>query len=167
MELSFAQAINDARQVIVQQAARIKSDSDKIRVHQDMLTAQGATIGEQERQIKERSAELDRLLVQIDDLTHRLTEATTAKDQAEAIINRQGERVQSLQASVAELEKTVSMQSERIHGLEREKESLMEKLPTREDTEALAGLSALLSKKVSATVAPLRQGPQMRLADAA
>ena len=48
-DLSFAQALNEAKQVIVQQATRIKSDSDKIKVQQDMLMTQGQNIGEQEK----------------------------------------------------------------------------------------------------------------------
>jgi predicted RNase H-like nuclease (RuvC/YqgF family) len=167
MEFSFAQALNDAKQVIIQQASRIKADSEKNHVHQEMLTTQATTIGDQERRISVQSAEIERQAAQIEELTARLSDAVTAKDQAEAVINRQGERIQSLQASLADLEKRVGEQSEQIHDLQRETESLLEKLPTKDDIEALASMSALLTKKGSTAGSISKAGPQMRLADAA
>ncbi len=167
MELSFAQALNEAKQVIVQQATRIKADADKIKVQQEMLMSQGSTIGEQERRIRELSGDLEKRVSEIDGLSNRLTEALTAKEQAEAVINRQGERITSLQSQAGELERKVAENSEKIHDLYRERESLLEKLPTKEDAEALAAMSALLMKKVVPTNPMPKNGPQMRLADAA
>jgi predicted RNase H-like nuclease (RuvC/YqgF family) len=165
MELTFAQALNEAKQVIVQQAGRIKADNDKIRVQQDMLMSQGTTLGEQERRLQEQADELQKLTASNGELSQQLHEAITAREQAETIINRQGERVQGLQANIVEFEKKVGEQSERIAELERTRDSLLEKLPTQDDAEALAAMSALLSRKISSTTPAAR--PQMRLAEAA
>ncbi len=165
-ELSFAQALNEAKQIIVQQASRIKSDSDKIKIQQDMLMSQGQTIGEQERRIKELSGEFERKSAEIEALNQKLAQTLTAKEQAEAVINRQGEKITSLQSVASDLERKVGEQSETIHTLDRERESLLERLPTKEDAEALAAMSALLMKKVTSSSTPAK-GPQMRMADAA
>lgn len=167
-DLSFAQALNEAKQVLVQQASRIKSDSDKMKVQQEMLMAQSQTISEQEKRIKEQAVELERRAGEVDTLTHRLNQAMTAKEQADAVINRQGEKITSLQNVAADLERKISEQGETIHMLDRERESLLERLPTKEDAEALAAMSALLTKKITGpTPATAKSGPQMRLADAA
>ncbi|HWE01533.1 MAG TPA: hypothetical protein VG326_03920 [Tepidisphaeraceae bacterium] len=167
MEMSFAQALNDAKQIIVQQASRIKADAEKSRVHQEMLTSQATTIGEQEKRIANQSAEIERQAVQIGELTSRLGDSITANGQSEAVVNRQGERIQSLQATVAEMEARLGEQSEQIHDLQRQNELILEKLPTQEDIEALASLSALLTKKISPAGSISRVEPQLRLADAA
>jgi predicted RNase H-like nuclease (RuvC/YqgF family) len=130
-----------------------------------MLTNQGATISEQEGRIRQQAAELQNLASEIDSLSNKLQEAITAKNEAENIINRQGEKINGLLSRGVELERRVSEQSEKVHMLERERESLVEKLPTQEDAEALAAMSALLMRKV--TGSPAKAGPQMRLADAA
>ena len=166
MELSFAQALNEAKQVIVQQATRIKSDSDKMKVQQDMLMSQSQTIGDQERRITEQGSEIERMAVEIEGLTQRLSEALKAREQAEAIINRQGERITHMQNTASDLERKIAEQSEHVHELERERESLSERLPTKDDVEALAAMSSLLTKKV---VSPSQSTshPPMRLAEAA
>jgi len=166
MELSFAQALNEAKQVIVQQATRIKADSDKMKIQQEMLMSQSQTIGDQERRITDQSAQIERQAIDIDALTLKLAEAVKAREQAEAIINRQGERITHMQNTAADLERKIGEQSERIHELDRERESLSEKLPTRDDIEALAAMSSLLTKKA---VSPSQSTshPQMRLAEAA
>jgi predicted RNase H-like nuclease (RuvC/YqgF family) len=168
-DFSFAQALNEAKQVIVQQASRIKADSEKIKIQQDMLMAQGQTLGEQEKRIREQAADLESRAAEIDTLTQRLTQALTAKEQADAVINRQGEKITSLQNTAADLERKISEQAEAIHIFERDRESLMEQLPTREDAEALAAMSALLMKKPAPLPMPgsSKPGPQMRIADAA
>jgi predicted RNase H-like nuclease (RuvC/YqgF family) len=166
-ELSFAQALNEAKQIIVQQAQRIKSDAEKMKVQQDMLMSQGATISEQEKQLAQHVAEIDRMAGEISSLTAKLSEAVIAKDQADNIINRQGEKITSLQGMTNDLQRKVSEQSEKIHSLWREREGLMEKLPTKEDAEALSAMSALLMKKVTKGESQSRQMPQMRLAEAA
>jgi predicted RNase H-like nuclease (RuvC/YqgF family) len=166
-DLSFAQALNEAKQVLVQQASRIKSDSEKMKVQQEMLMAQSQTIGEQEKRIKEQAVELERRATEIDTLTHRLNQALNAKEQADGVINRQGEKITSLQNVAVDLERKINEQAEAIHMLDRERDSLLEKLPSKEDTEALAAMSALLTKKTSGPGTAVKQGPQMRLADAA
>lgn len=173
MELTFAQALTEAKQVIVQQATRIKADAEKIRVQHDMLVTQGQNISDQEKCIKEQAAEIDRLNAEIASLNQRLTETIEAKDQAEAIINRQGEKITTVQSQNADLERTVAEQSEQIHSLSRERETLIEKLPTKEDADALAAMSALLMKKATAASSSQSSqstrttAPTMRLAEAA
>src|SRR5438105_3504310 len=85
MEMSFAQALNDAKQVIVQQSNRIKSDAERIRQQQQTIVDQCSTIAAQEVKNKEQAAELAKQMEQIDSLEGNLTEATIAREQAEAI----------------------------------------------------------------------------------
>lgn len=165
MEMTFAQALNEARQVIVQQAGRIKSDADKMRVQQDMLMTQGKLINDHERRLREQAEELQKLNVGNQELSQQLRETITAREQAEAIINRQGERVQTLQATVVDMEKKGGEQTDRIRELEEVRQSLLEKLPTQDDAEALAAMAAMLSKKPVAAANASR--PTMRLAEAA
>lgn len=165
-EMSFAQALNEAKQVIVQQAARIKADAEKLKVQQDMLMNQGATIGEQERRLREQAADIERLDGELKALSARYADAVTAREQAETVINRQGERITSLEHHAQESERRIADQMEQLADLRREREELLDKLPTKEDAEALAAMSSLLTKKVVAA-APAKAAPTMRLAAAA
>ncbi|HZL37948.1 MAG TPA: hypothetical protein VFC78_21710 [Tepidisphaeraceae bacterium] len=168
-EMSFAQALTEAKQVIVQQASRIKGDAEKLRVQQEMLMNQGNTIAGQEQRIKEQAADIERLAGEITDLTGRLAEAVTAREQAETVINRQGERITTLEHQAQESERLVAGQIEQIADLRRERESLIERLPTQKDADALAAMSSLLMKKVAGAGANAnaRPAPTMRLAEAA
>ena len=47
--MTFAQALNEAKQYIVQQSNRIKSDAEKIKNQQQTIVDQCATISEAER----------------------------------------------------------------------------------------------------------------------
>ena len=58
MEMSFAQALNEAKQVIVQQSNRIKTDADKVRQQQQTIVDQCSIITDHEMKNKEQAAEL-------------------------------------------------------------------------------------------------------------
>jgi lipid II:glycine glycyltransferase (peptidoglycan interpeptide bridge formation enzyme) len=117
--------------------------------------------------VRELSHDLERQAEELRELNQKLQETSLAREQAEAVINRQGERITALQANLAEVERRVADQSEQIADLSRERESLVERLPTKEDADALAAMSALLMKKVSGREANKANGPTMRIAEAA
>src|SRR5262249_52974136 len=135
-EMSFAQALTEAKQIIVQQSHRIKSDLDKIKGLQDSITTANTNLSLAERRNSEQAAELARHGEQLDSLAKRLHEANTAREQAEAIIDRQGQRLTQSQEMVKRLERQVAEQSEQIGQLTREIDSLRHQLPTQEDSDA-------------------------------
>jgi uncharacterized coiled-coil protein SlyX len=153
-EMSFAQALTEARQIIVQQSNRIKGDLDRIKAMQETIATQTATIAEHERTIQEKAAEIGGLHGQVQDLTGQLDATRTAKDQAEAVCDRQGQRLTQLQESIAALEKQAAEQADRIAQLQSELDGTKVQLPTSEDHEALAALSSLLAAKKGGAPAP-------------
>ena len=149
-EMTFAQALGEARQIILQQSNRIKSDLEKVVALQDTIAAQSTTISQSERVIREQSEKLAQLETQVKSLSAKLEEATTACKQADAIIDRQGQRLTQATAMSTELERKAEANSKRVTELAAEIEELQRSLPTEEDEEALAALSTLLqTKKVS------------------
>ena len=72
------------------------------------------TISEQQKRIGELTSEKDRRGAEIAGLNLRLTEAVTAKEQADAVINRQGEKITTLQNIAADLERKICGQSCRL-----------------------------------------------------
>ena len=153
-DMSFAQALTEARQIIVQQSNRIKGDLDRIKAMQETIAAQTGTIAEHERTIQEKTADVGGLNGQVQDLTGQLDATRTAKEQAEAVCDRQGQRLGQLQESVATLERQAAEQAERINQLQGELDHTRGHLPTSEDHEALAALSSLLAAKKGGTPAP-------------
>lgn len=164
-EMSFAQALTEARQIIVQQSSRIKSDLDKIKALQETIAAQTATISSSDRTIREQSEELSRHDEQIRTLNASLKEANVAREQAEAIIDRQGQRLTQSQTTIASLEAQIAEHSDQIAELTSEIQSVRQQLPTQEDSEALAALSTLLSTKKVSVPAAGKASP-MRIARA-
>src|SRR5688572_21609527 len=144
---TYAQALNEAKQMIVQQQYRIKTDAEKIRAQQQTIVDQSATLNEHERKIREQAGELQRIAQEMESLGLQLSEATIAREQAEAVIDRQGERLTSMQAGIADLERHVAEQAEQINALTHERDALQAQLPTRDDLEALTAMSELLSKR--------------------
>lgn len=151
MEMSFAQALTEARQIIVQQSNRIKADLDRIKAMQETITAQTGTIADHERTLAERSTAIDGLNGQVHDLTGQLESTRKEKEQSEAVCDRQGQRLTQLQEAIAGLEKQVAEQAERIGQLTSELDDTRVKLPTNDDHEALAALSTLLAAKKGGT----------------
>jgi predicted nucleic acid-binding Zn-ribbon protein len=149
-EMSFAQALNEARQIIVQQSNRIKGDLDRIKAMQETITAQTATIAEADRNAKQKASELETAGEQIKTLTAKLEEMRVAKEQGEAVIDRQGQRLTQMQATIHDLEKQVADHSQKAQQLGHELEGVRSSLPTQEDSDALAALASLLSAKKGA-----------------
>jgi chromosome segregation ATPase len=142
-EMSFAQALNEARGVIVQLSNRVKSDAERIR-------SQQARIAELEAALAQRDTQADALRGQVQ-------AAEGARDQAEGIINRQGERVRSLEGAVAALEQQI----QQVRG---ERDEIQARLPGEEDAAALASMAALLSKAAPMIEKARRSNSTMRIA---
>ena len=147
---TYAQALNEAKQMIVQQQYRIKQDAEKIRAQQQTIVDQSAAISEHDRKIREQSTELQRIAGEMESLVQQLSEVTVAREQAEAVIDRQGERLTGMQAGIADLERHVAEQAEQIDSLVRERDDLRSQLPTPDDVEALTAMADLLSKRQAA-----------------
>ncbi|HEX5244282.1 MAG TPA: hypothetical protein VFW23_13550, partial [Tepidisphaeraceae bacterium] len=56
--MTYAQALNEAKNVIMQQAARIKSDAERMRTQQQTINEQGVRIVERENRIKDQTTAL-------------------------------------------------------------------------------------------------------------
>ena len=166
--MTYAQALNEAKNVIMQQAARIKSDAERLRAQQQSINEQGVRIVERESRIKDQSTALVAQTDEIRTLGQKLDAAVAAHEQAEVLIQRQDQRMTSLQENLADLERQIREQSAQVEELRREREELLAKLPTQEDIDALAAMTALLARR-SANVAPVATEvrPPMRLAEAA
>lgn len=150
MDMSFAQALNEAKQVIVQQSNRIKTDADKVRQQQQTIVDQCSLITDHEMKNKEQSTELSRQTESIESLEAQVSRLTVAREQAEAVIDRQGQRLGNLQEQVNSFEKQVTEQTGSIEKLTTERDAYKVQLPSKEDEEALAAMSALLTTKKSA-----------------
>src|SRR5687767_8220295 len=132
--MTYAQALTDARTLIVQQSARIKSDAQKIKAQQD-------EIAQLRSDLESTTDEVQRLRP----LEPQLAEAQAGRDQAEAMVGRQRVEIESLETASRELQKMLGEQAARIHEMTIELEQLRAKLPTHEDVAALESMAALLS----------------------
>ncbi len=152
-EMSFAQALTEARQLMLQQSARIKSDAEKIKSQQQTIVDQSATISDQDRRLKDQAADLERQAIELRSLSLQLEEVSKAQEQSEGVINRQGERIRTLDASVEEMERRLDEARGEINGLVAERDELRGILPTQEDSDALQAMTSLLTRKASAKAA--------------
>jgi predicted RNase H-like nuclease (RuvC/YqgF family) len=146
--LTYAQALNDAKALIVQQSARIKADSQKIRQQAEEI-AQWRTMAD------EMGAELERLRA----LEPQLEAAQAGRSQAEATVGRQRMEVEQIEAASRELQKILGEQAARINELSGELEQIRGALPSEEDEAALEAMASLLTaarkpKKAEAQAAP-------------
>jgi predicted RNase H-like nuclease (RuvC/YqgF family) len=164
MDMSFAQALNEAKQVIVQQSNRIKADADKIRQQQQTIVDQCSIITDHEMKNKEQASDLARQAESIEALEAQVSKLTVAREQAEAVIDRQGQRLGNLQEQVTTLEKKVAEQSDSIDHLTVERDSFKTQMPSKEDEDALAAMAALLTTKKSANASKeaAKPGSQLR-----
>jgi chromosome segregation ATPase len=160
--MSFAQALNEAKQVIVQQSNRIKSDAEKIRQQQQTIVDQCSLITGHEMKLKEQEAKVAQQAELIDALEAKVAQVTVAREQAEAVIDRQGQRLGALQDHVATLEQRVAEQSDQIDHLTEERDGYRNQVPSEADEEALAAMAALLTTKKAPT--GNKQPRAMRLA---
>jgi len=166
--LSYGQALNEARQMLIQQQYRIKADADKIKSQQQQIVDQSAVLVESEHKMKDQAAEIQRLTVELQSAHQRIAEVTTAKEQTETMMDRQGQRLTALQAAAAEMEQKLAEHAAQIRDLTAERDGLAAQLPTREDEEALASMSDLLAKRPANGRKQKDQahtGPHIRLAD--
>jgi chromosome segregation ATPase len=145
--MSFAQALNEAKGVIVQQSNRIKADADKIRQQQQTIVDQCSIITDHEMKAKEQSAELATKAQQIEQLEAKVAQLTVAREQGEAVIDRQGQRLAGLSDQVTMLEQRVAEQSDQIDRLTEERDSYRSAAPSADDEAALAAMTALLTTK--------------------
>lgn len=154
--MTFAQALTDAKSLIVQQSARIKSDAQKIK-------AQSEEIAQWKAMADEMGAELERLRA----LEPRLADAQAAREQAEATVGRQQMEIESIESASRELQRILGEQAARINELSAELEQTRAVLPTDEDEAALEAMTSLLSaarrpKKAEQPAVPAgQQAPRM------
>jgi chromosome segregation ATPase len=146
-EMSYAQALNEAKQVIIQQSSRIKGDLEKIKGQQQTIVDQAARVSEYEARIAEQSSEIQRQASELRGLEQRYAESEAGRQQAEGVLNRQGERINHLEVEVADFTAKLEEANTQIADLTRERDDLRSQLPTAEDIEALNGMMALLSQK--------------------
>jgi predicted RNase H-like nuclease (RuvC/YqgF family) len=153
--MTYAQALTDARSLIVQQSARIKADAQKIK-------AQGEEIAEWRRMADEMGAELERLRA----VEAQLQSAHAAREQAEATVGRQRMEIEALENAGRELQKILGDQAARVNDLTAELDQIRGALPSDEDEAALEAMTSLLSaarkpKKAEPAPAP-REGAAER-----
>jgi predicted RNase H-like nuclease (RuvC/YqgF family) len=132
--LTYAQALTDARSLIVQQASRIKSDGQKIR-------AQAEEIAQLRAMAEEMAAAVERLR----QLESRLAEEHAARERAEAIVGRQQMEIEALESASRGLHKILGDQAARVNDLTAELEQTRGALPSDEDEAALEAMTSLLS----------------------
>jgi chromosome segregation ATPase len=165
-EMSFAQALNEAKAVIVQLSTRVKADAEKIRTQQQTIVSQSSTISQLEGRVEEQDAQAAQNIQEIASLTDRLREVEEARENAEAMVNRQGEKITSLQSANADLEARLGEHKAQIVELSRELGAVRTQLPSDEDAAALASMAQLLTKAAPAIEkARKNAAPQMRLTE--
>ena len=157
--LTYAQALTDAKSLIVQQSARIKADAQKIK-------AQGEEIAQWRSMADELGAELEKLRA----LEPQLAEAQAGREQAEATVGRQRMEIEALESASRELQRILGDQAARINELSGELEQIRGALPSDEDEAALEAMTSLLAaarkpkakaEPQAAPAAPAAQGPRM------
>jgi chromosome segregation ATPase len=165
-DMSFAQALNEAKGVILQLSNRVKTDADKIRSQQQTIISQSSTITQQEARIREQDEQIARHADEVASHAAKVKETESARGHAEAILNRQGERITSLENHNSELEVRIGEQEVVISQVTQERDSLRAQLPSEEDAAALASMTQLLTKAAPAIEKAKRSttGPSMRLA---
>jgi hypothetical protein len=146
--ISYAKALNDAKSLIVQQSARIKSDAQKIKTHAEEIEQLRLTLDLMREEVERLRA-----------LEPRLADATAGREQAEALVGRQRMEIESLETASRELQRMLGEQAGRINELTAEAEHLRSSLPTDEDAAALEQMAALLDNARGAKIRRLRAEP--------
>ena len=132
--MTYAQALTDARSLIVQQSTRIKADAGKIKQQADEI-AQWKSLAD------DMAAELERLK----GIEPKLAESQAAREQAEVTVGRQRMEIEALEAASRELQRILGDQAARINDLTNDLEQTRDALPTNEDEAALEAMQSLLS----------------------
>jgi len=152
--MTYAQALTDAKSLIVQQSARIKSDAQKIK-------AQAEEIAQWKAMADDMTAELERLRT----LEPKLEAALAGREQAEATVGRQRMEIESIESASRELQRILGEQASRINELSAELEQTRVALPTDEDAAALEDMKSLLNaaRKPKSRTEPVASGQGPRL----
>jgi chromosome segregation ATPase len=136
--MTYAQALTDARTLIVQQSARIKADAQKIK-------AQADEIAQWRAMADEMGAELQRQRARVAALEPRLADTEAALELAESTICRQQMEIEVLDTASREHQRTMADQAARINELTAELDQIRDALPTDADEAALVAMTTLLS----------------------
>jgi len=89
---------------------------------------------------------------------------TIGRQQAEGVVNRQGERINHLESQIEELGRRLESQADQIAALRMERDEARAQLPTSEDIDALQGMMNLLSqKRGGGSPAAAEKQPAMRI----
>jgi chromosome segregation ATPase len=161
MEMSFAQALNEAKQVIVQQSNRIKTDAEKIKQQQQTIVDQCSIITDTEMKLREQTSEAQKQQERIDALEANIAQTVVAREQAEAIVDRQGQRLTTIQAQCECQERRIADQDAQIQKLCAELSDAREQAPSSEDQQALSAMAALLTTKKTTT----KEKSSLRMSD--
>ena len=86
-------------------------------------------------------------------------QAVVAREQAEAIVDRQGQRLTNLQAQSEQQESRIASQDAQIEKLFTELQAAREQAPSSDDQQALAAMAALLTTKKVAS----KEKPSLRM----
>ena len=146
--MTYAQALTDAKSLIVQQSARIKSDAQKIKTCADEIEQLRLTLDHMREEVERLRA-----------LEPRLADAVAGREQAEALVGRQRMEIESLESASRELQRMLGEQAARINDLTAESEQLRSSLPTDEDAAALEQMAALLDNARGAKLRRMRAEP--------
>lgn len=144
MAMSYAQALTEAKNRILEQSQKLQASAVTIKRQQQEISQRKAHAAELK---KELAAEVERNKT----LEVELTRVTGAKEAAEATVGRQRVQLDQMEASLTEHQQTIQQQTQRIEELTAEVESLRAelertraKLPTEEDIAALEEISRIL-----------------------
>jgi chromosome segregation ATPase len=149
-EMSFAQALNEAKGVILQLSNRVKADAEKIRMQQQTIVSLSATVTQSEVRARQQAETSARQAEELAALRERAKQADAAREHAEAILNRQGQKITHLESANAELTARMSEHKAQIVALSQQRDALRAQLPSDEDAAALASMAQLLHKAAPA-----------------
>lgn len=149
-EMSFAQALNEAKGVILQLSNRVKADAEKIRMQQQTIVSLSASVAQNEVAARKAAEAAARQAEEVATLRERAKQAEAAREHAEAILNRQGEKITNLESANAELSSRLSEHKAQIVTLSQQRDALRAQLPSDEDAAALAAMTQLLNKAAPA-----------------
>jgi len=162
--MSFAQALNEAKGVIIQLSNRVKADAEKVRTQQQTIVSQCATIAAHEEQMRAMEAAAAEKATEMAAVMARVAELESAREAADGMINRQGEKIRTLESAKAENEARMTEMAMELAKVTGERDELRGAMPTQDDQAALAGMAALLAKAAPVLEKAKKTGPTMRIA---
>jgi chromosome segregation ATPase len=144
MQMSFATALKEAQQLIARLNDQIRTHAEEMARLQQALVNQCSLTTEREIELGTRSRELDECRKRAEGLESRLAEVSTAREHAEAMVDRQGQRVATLQNKAETQGNVLADQAAQIDRLTEERDRYQARLPSGDDELALADMAALL-----------------------